>query len=149
MDENDRCYSVSRLFFAYGLGNAGYFPLSCGATAIFSPPRPSPETIFATIERHRPTLFFSVPTNFAVLLANTTKSGRDFDLSSVRNAVSAGEALPAPLFERFKERFGVEILDALGSTETLPVTIATRVGEARPGSSGKLIPGYQALIVDE
>jgi benzoate-CoA ligase family protein len=149
MDENDRCYSVARLFFAYGLGNAGYFPLSCGATAILSPPRPSPETIFATIERHRPTLFFSVPTNLAALLAHTNKSGHDFDLSSIRNAVSAGEALPAPLFERFKERFGVEILDALGSTETLHVTIANRPGEARPGSSGKLIPGYQARIVDE
>jgi len=149
MNENDRCYSVARLFFAYGLGNAGYFPLSCGATTILSPPRPIPETIYATIERHRPTLFFSVPTNFAALLAHTGKNGRDFDLSSIRNAVSAGEALPAPLFERFKERFGVEILDSLGSTETLQMVIANRPGQARPGSSGKLIPGYEARIVDE
>jgi benzoate-CoA ligase len=149
MDEDDRCYSVARLFFAYGLGNAGYFPLSCGATTILSPPRPTPETIYATIERHRPTLFFSVPTNFAALLAHPNKNGRDFDLSSIRNAVSAGEALPAPLFERFKERFGVEILDSLGSTETLQMVIANRPGEARPGSSGKLIPGYEARIVDE
>jgi len=149
INENDRCYSVARLFFAYGLGNAGYFPLSCGATTILSPPRPIPETIYGTIERHRPTLFFSVPTNFAALLAHTGKNGRDFDLSSIRNAVSAGEALPAPLFERFKERFGVEILDSLGSTETLQMVIANRPGQARPGSSGKLIPGYEARIVDE
>jgi benzoate-CoA ligase family protein len=149
MDENDRCYSVARLFFAYGLGNAGYFPLSCGATTILSPPRPTPEIIYATIECSRPTLFFSVPTNFAALLAHTKQIDPDFDLSSIRNAVSAGEALPAPLFERFKERFGVEILDSLGSTETLHMVIANRPGEARPGSSGKLIPGYEARIVDE
>jgi benzoate-CoA ligase family protein len=149
MNENDRCYSVARLFFAYGLGNAGYFPFSCGATTILSPPRPTPETIYATIERYRPTLFFSVPTNFAALLAHHSSNGRDFDLSSIRNAVSAGEGLPAPLFERFKERFHVEVLDSLGSTETLQMVIANRPGEARPGSSGKLIPGYEAQIVDE
>jgi benzoate-CoA ligase family protein len=149
MTENDRCYSVARLFFAYGLGNAGYFPLSCGATTILSPPRPTPEGIFANIERYRPTLFFSVPTNYAALLAYQSESGGTFDLSSLRNAVSAGESLPAPLFERFKQRFGVEILDSLGSTETLQMVIANRPGEARPGSSGKLIPGYEARIVDE
>jgi benzoate-CoA ligase family protein len=149
INENDRCYSVARLFFAYGLGNAGYFPLSCGATTILSPERPTPAGIYANIERYRPTLFFSVPTNYAALLAHQSSDGRDFDLSSVRNAVSAGEGLPAALFHRFKERFGVEILDSLGSTETLQMVIANRPGEARPGSSGKLIPGYQARIVDE
>jgi benzoate-CoA ligase family protein len=149
MNESDRCYSVARLFFAYGLGNAGYFPLSCGATTILSPARPTPPGIYADIERYRPTLFFSVPSNYAALLAHRSEDGRDFDLSSVRNAVSAGEGLPAPLFERFKERFGVEILDSLGSTETLQMVIANRPGEARPGSSGKIIPGYEARIVDE
>jgi len=149
MNESDRCYSVARLFFAYGLGNAGYFPLSCGATTILSPDRPTPATIFADIERHRPTLLFSVPSNYAKLLAHRRDSGREFDLSSVRQAVWAGEALPAALFDRFRQRFGVEILDALGSTETLQMVISNRPGEARPGSSGKIIPGYEARIVDD
>lgn len=149
MNEQDRCFSVARLFFAYGLGNAGYFPLGCGATTILDPLRPTPATIYADIERYRPTLFFSVPTNYAALLAHHPEDGREFDLSSVRQAVSAGEALPAPLFHRFKERFGVEILDSLGSTETLQMVIANRPGEAKPGSSGKVIPGYEARLVDE
>ena len=149
MNESDRCFSVARLFFAYGLGNAGYFPLGCGATTILSPARPTPAAIYADIERHKPTLLFSVPTNFAALLSHHREDGREFDLSSVRNAVSAGEALPAPLFHRFKERFGVEILDSLGSTETLQMVIANRPGEVRPGSSGKIIPGYEARLVDD
>jgi benzoate-CoA ligase family protein len=149
MKESDRCFSVARLFFAYGLGNAGYFPLGCGATTILDPVRPTPGTIYADIERYRPTLFFSVPTNFAALLAHHREDGREFDISSVRDAISAGEALPAPLFHRFKERFGVEILDSLGSTETLQMVIANRPGEAKPGSSGRVIPGYKARIVDE
>ena len=149
MNESDRCFSVARLFFAYGLGNAGYFPLGCGATTILDPAHPTPASIYADIERYRPTLFFSVPTNFAALLAHHREDGREFDLSSVRHAISAGEALPAPLFQRFKERFGVEILDSLGSTETLQMVIANRPGEAKPGSSGKIIPGYEARLVNE
>ena len=148
ISERDRCYSVARLFFAYGLGNAGYFPLSVGATTILSPARPTPPGIFADIERYRPTLFFSVPTNYADLL-NHRREGKDFDLSGVRHAVSAGESLPAPIFLRFKERFGVEILDALGSTESLQMVISNRPGEVKPGSSGKILPGYEAKIVDE
>jgi benzoate-CoA ligase family protein len=149
MDESDRCYSVAHLFFAYGLGNAGYFPLYCGATTILSSARPTPAGIFANIERYRPTLFFSVPTNYAALLSHQRGDGKDFDLSSIRHAISAGESLPAPLFERFKQRFGVEILDALGSTETLQMVISNCPGKVRPGSSGKVIPGYEAKIVDE
>lgn len=149
MNESDRCFSVARLFFAYGLGNAGYFPLGCGATTILSAARPTPATIYADIEQFRPTLFFSVPTNFAALLAHHREDSPEFDLSSLRHAISAGEALPAPLFHRFKERFGVEILDSLGSTETLQMVIANRPGETKPGSSGKIIPGYEARLVDE
>jgi|HubBroStandDraft_6_1064221.scaffolds.fasta_scaffold47214_3 benzoate-CoA ligase family protein len=149
MNERDRCYSVARLFFAYGLGNAGYFPLGCGATTILSPARPTPETVYADIERYSPTLFFSVPSNYAALLAYQREDRTEFDLSSVREAISAGESLPASLFERFKQRFGVEILDSLGSTETLQMVIANRPGEAKPGSSGKIIPGYEARIVDD
>lgn len=150
INERDRCFSVARLFFAYGLGNAGYFPLSCGATTILSPMRPTPASIYADIERYRPTLFFSVPTNYAALLDYQRENGGpDFDLSSVRHAVSAGEALPASLFEKFRHRFGIEILDAIGSTESLHMVISNRPGEVKPGSSGKVLPGYEAKIVDE
>ena len=149
MNERDRCYSVARLFFAYGLGNAGYFSLGCGATTILSPARPTPANVYADIERYRPTLFFSVPSNYSALLAHRHEDGTEFDLSSIRHAISAGESLPASLFERFKQRFGVEILDSLGSTETLQMVIANRPGEAKPGSTGKIIPGYEAKIVDD
>jgi len=147
--ESDRCFSVAKLFFAYGLGNALYFPLAAGATSILCPGPPKPQQVFETVERHRPTLFFSVPSNFAALLAYHRDDGREFDLSSVRYAISAGEALPAAIYHRFKERFGVEILDAIGSTEVLHMFIANRPGAVRPGSSGRIIPGYDAKILDE
>ena len=162
MTESDRCFSVAKLFFAYGLGNALYFPLAVGATSILWPGPPRPQQVFETIERHRPSLFFSVPSNYAALLAHRgdhvgtdalvrpgAQSAPDFNLSSIRYSVSAGEALPATLFHRFKARFGVEILDAIGSTEVLHMFIANRPAAVRPGSSGQIIPGYEAKIVDE
>jgi benzoate-CoA ligase family protein len=148
MNEGDRCFSVPKLFFAYGLGNGLYMPFSVGATTILSPGAPVPATVYDVIERHCPTLFFSVPTSFAMLLAHE-RLGRDFDLSSVRLGISAGEALPSALFERFKKRFGVEILDGIGSTETLHMFISNRPGAVRPGSSGQLVPGYGARLLDE
>jgi benzoate-CoA ligase family protein len=147
--ENDRFFSVAKLFFAYGLGNGLYFSLSVGATSILWPGSPSPPNIFSMIEKHRPTLFFSVPSNYSTLLSYQREGEPEFDLSSVRYGVSAGEALPAPIYHRFKERFGVEVLDAIGSTEALHMFIANRPGAARPGSSGQLMPGYEARIVDE
>lgn len=149
MNSRDRCYSVPRLFFAYGLGNIGYFPLYSGATAVLSPERPTPASIYADIERYRPTLFFSIPTNYAALLDYEPNHRKEFDLSSIRHAVSAGEALPASIFGRFKKRFGIEILDAWGSTETLHMALSNLPGKARAGSSGKVIPGYEARIVDD
>jgi benzoate-CoA ligase family protein len=147
--ENDRFFSVAKLFFAYGLGNGLYFALSVGATSILWPGSPSPPNIYSVIEKHRPTLFFSVPSNYSTLLSYHREGGPDFDLSSVRYGVSAGEALPATIFHRFKERFNVEVLDAIGSTEALHMFIANRPGAARPGSSGQIMPGYEARIVDE
>lgn len=146
--EQDRFFSVAKLFFAYGLGNGLYFPLAVGATSILWPGSPSPPNVFSVIEKFRPTLFFSVPSNYASLL-NYRREDADFDLSTVRYAVSAGEALPAAIYHRFKERFGVEILDAIGSTEALHMFIANRPGAVRPGSSGQILPGYEARIVDE
>jgi benzoate-CoA ligase family protein len=147
--DKDRCFSVAKLFFAYGLGNGLYFPLAVGATSILLPGPPKPQIVFEVIERHRPTLFFSVPSNYVKLLAHTAADGSEFDLSSVRHAISAGEALPATVFHRFKTRFGVEILDAMGSTEALHMIISNVPGAVRPGSSGKIIPGFEARIVDD
>ncbi len=141
----DRCFSVAKLFFAYGLGNALYFPLAVGGTSILWPGPPTPAHVFATIEAHRPTLFFSVPTGYAMLLAQDSNA----DLSSIRLAVSAGEALPPALYERFKQRFGIDILDGIGSTEALQMFISNRPGAIRPGSSGLLVPGYDARIVND
>jgi benzoate-CoA ligase len=141
----ERTFSVAKLFFAYGLGNALYFPFSVGATTILYPGRPEPARIFEVVERSRPTLFFSVPTSYAQCLASEETP----DFSSVRLCVSAGEALPAAIFERWRERFGVEILDGIGSTEILHIFISNRPGAVRPGSSGELVPGYEARVVDE
>jgi benzoate-CoA ligase family protein len=145
---DDRCFSVAKLYFAYGLGNGLYFPLAVGGASILWPGRNRPAEVYDVIERYRPTLFFSVPSNYAALL-DFQREGADFDLSSVRYGISAGEALPAALFHRFRERFGVEILDAIGSTEALHMFIANKPGAVRPGSSGQIIPGYEARIVDE
>ena len=156
--EHDRCFSVAKLFFAYGLGNGMYFPFSVGATAILWPGSPAAAHVYDVIERHRPTLLFSVPTNYGMLLAHGRRQEdaasaegdeHDFDLSSVRCAVSAGEALPPSIYERFKARFGIEILDGIGSTEILHIFISNRPGHAKPGTSGRVVPGYEALVVDD
>ena len=128
---------MAKLFFAYGLGNALYFPFSVGATTILWPGPPTASNVYSVIERYRPTLFYSVPTGYGMLLAHTRNDGGDFDLSSVRLAVSAGEALPPALYERFRQRFGVDIIDGIGSTETLHMFISNRTGAIRPGSSGQ------------
>ncbi len=145
IQESDICFSASKLFFAYGLGNGSYFPFSVGASAVYNPHRPKPEIILDHVGQFRPTLFFSVPTLYAALLH--AEAGADF--SSVRFAVSAGEALPGEIFHRFKDEFGVSILDGIGSTEMLHIFISNRKDDIHPGSSGKLVPGYEARIVDD
>ncbi len=144
--EDDRCFSGAKLFFAYGLGNAGYFPLAAGATSILWPGPPQPADVYRVIDRHRPTLFFFVPTGYGMLLAHADEAGR---MDSLRLAVSAGEALPPALYARFRERFGVDILDGIGSTETLHMFISNRPGAIRPGSSGLIVDGYDAAILDD
>jgi benzoate-CoA ligase len=144
---------VAKLFFAYGLGNALYFPLAVGATTILWPGAPTAENVYAVIEAHDPTLFYSVPTGYAMMLAQPPPRpedvGADYDLSSVRLAVSAGEALPPALYERFRRRFDIEIIDGIGSTEALHMFISNRPGAIRSGSSGLVVPGYEARILDE
>jgi benzoate-CoA ligase family protein len=148
MTAEDRTFSVAKLFFAYGLGNALYFPFSVGASTILYNAKPEPERCFEIIERHRPTIFYGVPTAYAAMLALAERSQRQYDLSSLRLCSSAGEPLPAALYERWKARFGVEILDGIGSTEVLHTFIANRPGRVRSGSSGEIVPGYEAKIVD-
>jgi benzoate-CoA ligase family protein len=145
MTDRDRCYSVAKLFFAYGLGNALYFPFGVGATTILFGGPPTPPNVFEIVKQHRPTLFFSVPTNYGQLLASDTEC----DFSSVRWGVSAGEALPPALFERFRSRFGVTILDGIGSTEILHIFISNQPHAIRPGSSGVPVAGYETRIVDD
>ncbi len=145
---DDRTFSASKLFFAYGLGNAMYFPFSVGASTVLHPDRPRADRIIEVIARYRPTAFFAVPTLYAALLREADH-GLRADFSSVRLAVSAGEVLPAEIFERFRRTFGVEILDGIGSTEMLHMFIANRPGKARAGSCGKEVPGCKARIVDE
>jgi benzoate-CoA ligase len=146
--ESDRFFSVAKLFFAYGLGNGLYLPLAVGGTSILWPGPPSPQNVYAAIERHRPTLFFSVPSNYAALL-DFRREGKEFDLSSIRLGVSAGEALPAALCERFASRFGFEILDGIGSTEALHIFVSNSPGDVRHGSSGRVVPGCEAKILDD
>jgi benzoate-CoA ligase family protein len=146
--QTDRTFSIAKLFFAYGLGNALYFPFAVGASTVLYPGRPEPRAVFDVINRYRPTVFYGVPTAYAGML-HAVDSGAKVDMSSVRVAVSAGEPLPASIYERWLRRFGVEILDGIGSTEILHIFLSNREGEVRPGSSGKLVPGYEAKIVDD
>jgi benzoate-CoA ligase family protein len=148
VSENDRTFSVAKLFFAYGLGNGLYFPFGAGATAILYPGRPEPQAVFRVVNEKRPTIFYGVPTAYAQMLQAVQK-GAEVDMSSVRIAVSAGEALPASIYQRWLDRFGVEILDGIGSTEILHIFLSNRDGEGRPGSSGKVVPGYEAKLVDD
>ena len=141
--EDDVCSSTTKLFHAYGLGNSLTFPLSVGASAILSPGRSNPTVALETVERQRPTLFFSVPALYRAMLA--LEPG---DLSSVRLCVSAAEPLPSSTAERWKERYGVEIADGIGSTEMLHIYCSNRPGELRYGTSGKPVPGYE-LRIDE
>jgi benzoate-CoA ligase len=146
--ESDRCFSVAKLFFAYGLGNAQYFPLHVGASAVLLSGRPTPEAVFAQLRRHRPTLFFGVPTAYANMLA-AMDAGASGPFASVRGCVSAGESLPKGVFERWRERTGLEILDGIGTTEIGHIFLSNRATTCRPGSSGIPVPGYQVRLVDE
>ncbi|GAC1399615.1 MAG: benzoate-CoA ligase family protein [Ktedonobacteraceae bacterium] len=148
ISEDDIAFSAAKLFFAYGLGNGLYFPFSVGASAVHYPGRPLAEDMFKVVERYRPTIFFGVPTLYASMLALPDAEKR-FDFSSVRLCTSAGEALPADILRRWQEKFHVDILDGIGSTEILHIFISNRVGEIQAGSSGKIVPGYEALIADE
>ena len=143
---DDVCFSVAKLFFAYGLGNSALFPLSVGATTVLEPRRPSPAVVVERMRADAPTLFFAGPTFFAALLAADLPQDT---FRSVRLCASAGEALPAALYKRFTERFGVDILDGIGSTEALHIFLSNAEGAVRPGTSGTPVPGYDVELRDE
>ncbi len=143
----DTVFCASKLFFSYGFGGGMTFPLWAGATVVLSEELPSAEMAFGMIEKYRPTVYFAVPTLYGQQLQALEAGPRD--LSSIRVAASAGEALPAPIFHRWREKFGISILDGIGSTEVLHVFICNRHDDIKPGSSGRLVPGYEVKIVDE
>jgi benzoate-CoA ligase family protein len=143
----DRCYSVGPMFHAYGLGNSLTFPFAVGATAVVESTRPPTPALVGSIVRDlRPTLFFCIPTFYAALLASDLP---DDTFASVRYGVSAAEPLPAGIFSRFKDRFGVEILDGIGSTELTHIFISNRPGHIRPGTTGTPVPGYDVALLDD
>lgn len=143
---SDRCLSVAKLFFAYGIGNSMFFPMAAGGTALLEPGRPSARGFAERARADGATLLFGSPSFWGPLLAS---NAADDAFATVRQGVSAGEALPERMFTGMRERFGVEVLDGIGSTEMLHIFISNRPGQARPGSSGFPVPGYDVEIRDE
>lgn len=143
--ETDVCFSAAKLFFAYGLGNALSFPLSVGATVLLMAERPTPDAVFRRLAggvgNVRPTAFFGAPTGYAGMLASPALPARD--QVALRLVSSAGEALPAELGERFRDHFGVDIVDGIGSTEMLHIFLSNRPDRVRYGTTGWPVPGYE------
>jgi benzoate-CoA ligase family protein len=144
--EDDVVFSTTKLFHAYGLGNSLSFTLWFGATAVLmtGPTRPAP--ILAKLREHRPTVFCSVPALYSALVREDEADGA---LDSVRLCVSAAEALPPHTFDRWQERFGLEIVDGIGSTEMLHIFCSNRPGAVKRGTTGDAVPGYELRITDE
>ncbi|PPR29012.1 MAG: Benzoate--CoA ligase [Alphaproteobacteria bacterium MarineAlpha9_Bin1] len=143
---DDIFFSAPKLYFAYGLGNALTFPLSVGATSILMAGRPTVNSVMKIIREKKPTLFFGVPTLYASLLKENLNKD---DFSSLRLGVSAGEALPAHLYEKLLNNFGVKVLDGIGTTEMLHMFISNRIDKIFPGSTGIPVPGYKARIIKD
>ena len=144
---DDRVYSTAKLFFSYGLNNSMVIPLAAGASVVLDPERFAPDRAWRLIGEERPTILYSVPTAYATLLA-AAEGGTPADVSSLRLCISAGEALPAPLAERWRRRFGLAILDGIGSTEIGYIAISNSADDVTAGSSGRVVPGYEARVVD-
>lgn len=145
--EDDVAISVPKLFFGYAMGAVLFFPFAVGASAVLFPDRCTPEAIFERIARHRPTILVNVPTMVAQMVADPAAASQD--LSSLRLATSAGEALPVELYNRWKATFGVELLDGLGTAEMWHIFISNRPGAVRAGTLGTAVPGYDVRICDE
>jgi benzoate-CoA ligase family protein len=142
----DRCLSAAKAFFAYGLGNSVLFPLSAGASAVLNAAPSRPDLIAAAAARYRATLFFGGPTFFANMLRAQMPPDA---LAGVRLAASAGEALPATLYERWTARFGIDIIDGIGMTEMLHIFLSNAPGQVQAGTTGQPVPGYDLKLVDD
>ena len=147
LQENDLVFSAAKLFFAYGLGNALTFPLSAGATTLLMAERATPDTVFQQLKKHRPSVFFGVPTLYVAMLASDAFPPRE--TINLRLCVSAGESLPREVGEKFSQQAGCDILDGLGSTEMLHIFLSNRPGDVRYGATGKPVPGYAVELRDE
>ena len=146
LTERDVVFSPPKIFFAYGFGNSLTFPFAVGATTVLMAGRPEPEPVLATIERHRPTVLFGLPTLYVALAAHPGSESRD--LSSLRLCVSAAETLAPELFATWRKRHGLAIVEGLGSTEVLHIYLSNEPGWQKPGSSGRRVPGYELRLVD-
>ncbi len=147
VSKSDVCFSVAKLFFAYGLGNALTFPLSVGATTVLLPTRPTPDVVADILKKHQVSVFYAVPTFYAGFLASPAApaSGE----LKLRRCVSAGEALPPDVGRRWRERYGVDLLDGIGSTEMLHIFLSNRPADVKYGTTGKPVPGYEVRLVDD
>jgi benzoate-CoA ligase family protein len=147
ISERDTCYSTTKLFHAYGLGNGLSFPFSVGATAVQVRGPSRPDRILETVAQFRPTLFFSVPALYAAMLK--TSGLGEVDFSNTRACISAAEPLPAAIEQRWHERTGVPILDGIGSTEMLHIYCSNTLDDLEPGTSGRPVPGYDLKVLGE
>jgi benzoate-CoA ligase family protein len=143
---DDVCFSVPKMFFAYGFGNSITFPFSAGATSLVMPGQPKPQAIFDAIEHYRPSLFFGLPTLYTSLTKAAGAQGRDF--SSLRMALSAAEVLSAEVFNGWKRLTGLEIVEGLGSTEALHIYLSNHAERKKLGAAGLRVPGYEILLKD-
>ncbi|MDN5940177.1 MAG: benzoate-CoA ligase family protein, partial [Salinisphaera sp.] len=148
IQEDDVVFSAAKLFFAYGLGNGMTFPFAVGATAVYTAQRPTPDAVMAVLRNQQPTIYGGVPTLYAAILANKDNC-RETGSPRLRRCISAGEALPKEVGERWAERFGADILDGVGSTELLHIFLSNSPEEVRYGTSGRAVPGYQLRLVDD
>ncbi|MBO0758684.1 MAG: benzoate-CoA ligase family protein, partial [Bradyrhizobiaceae bacterium] len=145
LDKDDICFSVPKIFFAYGFGNSCTFPFAVGAASVLLPGRPEPRAVFDTVARYRPTVFFGLPTLYTALIKDSTQATADF--GSVRLCVSAAEVLASEVFQAWRNRFGHEILEGLGSTEVLHIYLSNTETQKRLGSAGRPVPGYEIKLV--
>jgi acetyl-CoA synthetase len=144
--EGDIVFSPPKIFFAYGFGNSITFPFSVGASTILHAGRPDPESVFEIVERHRPTILFGLPTLYNALTSHSGSEKRD--LSSLRLCISAAETLPSELFNEWRRRYGLSIVEGLGSTELLHIFLSNRTDKQITGASGAPVPGYEVRLTD-
>jgi benzoate-CoA ligase family protein len=147
LEPDDICFSVPKIFFAYGFGNSITFPFSAGAATLLLPGQPKPAGIFEAIGRYRPTAFFALPTLY-VMLTNAAEADKA-DFSSLRMSLSAAEVLSSEVFNRWKALTGQEIMEGLGSTEVLHVYLSNLPEKRKPGAAGKRVPGYEVVLKDK